>query len=80
MIFPDVSVEKWCRKYNGLELKTSKCWACRQPRTTTIPFIEQGWAGLRAPQCPCGRNKGSFSVRVSTDGQSDALISRLFDY
>lgn len=71
MIYPDVSVEKWCKRF-GLKVIHRRCDACNAPMSTTIPFLETGYAGLRTPPCACGKNRFAASTSVTTTAKAAA--------
>jgi hypothetical protein len=54
MIFPDVSVEVWCKKHD-IKVKNLECPKCGFIQETTIPFITQECVGLMAPLHECGK-------------------------
>ena len=53
MIYPNVSVEEWCKRYK-ITVKTRPCTKCGKLQTTSIPWASQGWRGLVAPLHDCG--------------------------
>lgn len=53
MIYPDVSLEEWCEKWD-LEVESSTCYECGRKAYSTIPYLEKDYAGLESPLCPCG--------------------------
>jgi len=53
LIFPDLPLEYWCKKYN-LEVQEIECPNCGLIQKTTIPFISQENVGLMAPLHDCG--------------------------
>jgi hypothetical protein len=61
MIFPDVSVENWCKKHN-LEVRQCVCPNCGYRQTIDIPFITKECVGLVAPLHDCGEQyQASFA-------------------
>ncbi|NET07839.1 MAG: hypothetical protein F6K09_18890 [Merismopedia sp. SIO2A8] len=65
MIFPDVSLMNWLKRWSCLSVIEDQCDACGETLFTTIPFITKDYAGLTAPQCSCGKNKQTVSVTVT---------------
>lgn len=63
MIYPEVSLKDWLKKYPVLEIKKIKCHHCRVPMIADIPFIEKNWIGLESKDCACGKGKG---ISIST--------------
>ena len=53
MLYPQISIEEWKRKYPSLTTPSKKC--CGIKITASIPFITQDFVGFRSPVCPqCG--------------------------
>lgn len=66
MIYPDVTFEDWCKKYN-LKPMSSSCAKCKLPFTTTVPILMQGCAGLATPTHECGPHFVSVVLTPKTD-------------
>ena len=64
MIYVDKTTEQWCQKY-GLKVMERSCDNCGSVMRTTKPFLEKGYAGLKAPNCACGKNRFTASVIVT---------------
>ena len=55
MIFPEVSIEEWSKKY-PVDPRTTECLDCGGTITTNIPYITKDYAGFIAFKCPdCGK-------------------------
>jgi hypothetical protein len=65
MIFPNVSLKDWLKKYPELKVISSQCENCGKKMKTTRPFIEKHFAGLRIDTCPCGKNRHSSMTMVT---------------
>jgi len=57
-------LNKFLKEYPELEIEEENCDECNRKRRTTIPFIEQDWVGLKAPECPC-LEAGDFVIYLS---------------
>jgi hypothetical protein len=53
MIFPDIKVEEWKRRFNLPEIETP-CAKCGQILKMEVPVLIQGCAGLSTPIHACG--------------------------
>ena len=73
MIYPDVTVEEWCRRYD-LSVEKDRCPKCRKAIYTSRPFIEKGFVGLIAPKCSCGYDSG-FSVQEVRPNFLESLLA-----
>ena len=63
MIYPDVTVEEWLKKYSGLKVCEQACPNCKATILTDRPFITKDYAGLEGKFCPsCGLQRNSSSV------------------
>lgn len=63
MIFPDIDLDDWIKKYPALEVISRPCHYCKSSRVANIPFIEKDWVGLQSKDCSCGFGKG---ISIST--------------
>lgn len=55
MIYPDVTLEEWLKKYPGLEVFSQPCPQCKETISTKTPFITKHYAGLEGKACyACG--------------------------
>lgn len=55
MIFPDVSVEEWTRRYPGLSPRVASCKHCQSDIQVNKPYISKDYAGFIAFHCDkCG--------------------------
>jgi hypothetical protein len=77
VIYPQVTVEEWCKRYPALAVVKRPCRACRKQRLACVPFIEREWVGLRSAACPCGKGQ---SLSVSTLRPSSQLNSLMSDW
>lgn len=77
MIFPDISPDKWCNKYN-LEIKSANCSHCGNKKVANIPFIESEWVGLTSNNCKCG-STAAYEIRIARPGTKSFLtLEELF--
>lgn len=53
MIYPDMSTEHWCKKYQ-LDVVARPCNNCAKLITTARPFASGSWRGLKALEHGCG--------------------------
>lgn len=65
MIFPDVSLESWLKKYPALKVRKGKCPQCGSRIKTETPFVSSDWAGL-TNICSCGYDGMDISVPRTT--------------
>tara|TARA_Y100000034_G_C6910321_1_gene424375 strand:+ start:4234 stop:4482 length:249 start_codon:yes stop_codon:yes gene_type:complete len=67
MIFPDVTLEEWLKRYPELEVIEGTCRFCGNKRRTTKPFITKDYAELRSKRCSCGKDHhiSSTSIPIS---------------
>jgi len=71
MIYPDVNIEEWCKRYR-LEIRSHKCLCCGDQQITSMPWASKHWRGLIAPTHGCGESyRFSVAVEISTEGQQD---------
>lgn len=57
-----INISEFLKKYPSLKIIHGHCDHCHLKLSTTIPFIEKGCIGLKAPVCSC--NKGNHSPRT----------------
>jgi hypothetical protein len=69
MLFPNVTTEDWIKKYPDLKVISSTCENCGTEMQATRPFIEKHFAGLRIDHCPCGKNRHSTMMMVTTSAE-----------
>jgi len=69
MIFVDVPIEAWLRRYPELSIVEGICNSCERPLKANQPFVTKGYAGLRAEDCLCGENTHTSMSLVSTSRQ-----------
>jgi len=67
VIYPDVSLEEWLRRYPDLKPKTGLCDACGGPKPTVKPFRYRHGVGIQSEPCKCGKGRHSTSVMLVTD-------------
>lgn len=53
MIYPDVSVEDWCRRYS-IETAEKPCLKCGELLHSTLPFAHRDWRGVQSITHSCG--------------------------
>lgn len=57
MIFPDVTLEEWLKRYPDLDVVSRDCDQCGKKIIASIPFVSIDLVGLTAPRCSCGKNR-----------------------
>ena len=76
MIFPEVSLETWQKKYPGLEPQPGEC-ECGTKGMTTIPWYSKEWVGLAMPECKkCGDEVPAFTCKARSP-ELQAEMNRL---
>ena len=65
MIYPDVTLEEWLKKYPELEVISKSCDNCDAVMSSTIPYLNKDYAGLIAPDCKCQKNKTTCMISVT---------------
>ncbi len=71
MIFPDYSLEDWCKQHKIKPL-TDYCRNCKKETTTTIPFASKFGRGLISEEHGCGE-----SYRIQTIKPRGKLLEML---
>lgn len=79
MIFPDVSLQDWLKKYPELEVITRSCDACGALMHATKPFLEKGYAGL-VTVCPCGGRTHQAMSCVTTSKEESREWSEILSH
>lgn len=77
MIFPDIRLEDWLKKYPELDLLEKECDSCGRTMIANVPFITKGFAGVISPNCQCGKNRTICSSRVTTSSEEHIKWSKL---
>jgi len=54
MIYPEISVEEWVKRYSDLEILEEECPNCERLVMVNIPFVSKSWVGLASKPCVCG--------------------------
>ena len=69
MIYPNVTLKDWLKKYPVLEVKKKRCHHCLQMIVANIPFIEKDWVGLESKDCACGKGRtiSVFTMRTTSE-------------
>lgn len=65
MIYPDVTVEEWTKRYPGLKVVSTTCCECGSKINTDRPFVSMDYVGLESGPCSCG-NTRSTAANVLT--------------
>ncbi len=77
MIYPDISVEEWCRRHPGLEELSDSCPKCGQARVTSQPVaLLVSYRGLISPPHKCGPQFDLLTA-VSIDEETNSAWTRL---
>lgn len=72
MIYPDIPLNEWRRKYPDLDILVRTCDHCGARMETSRPFISANYIGLTTPPCVCGRNRfGASSTITRTKSERD---------
>ena len=53
MLFPQENIDKWVEKY-GLRVQSGECSMCGKQVVTDIPFVFEGYRGLKSKDHGCG--------------------------
>jgi len=80
MIFPEISLDAWLKKYPDLEVKQGKCDYCDASLETTRPFISKDFVGLKAPKCPCGKGRHTTMVAITNSENAFTYWEDVMDY
>ena len=72
MIYVDVPLKQWLKKYPELKVLRKKCSKCGQIRFTDKPFVMKDYAGVTAGTCPCGGDGRTASSMVTTNEKKAA--------
>jgi hypothetical protein len=65
VLFPEVTLDQWLKKYPELEVIEGFCDHCGEPLKAVKPFITNRYAGIMAPECRCGKNRHSVMSLVT---------------
>ena len=76
MIYPEISLERWCEQNPLLEVRKDKCDYCGGEFLANIPFIDKNWVGLTSKKCFCGN---TFSIQVPRQEKILLMINEFFD-
>ena len=52
MIYPDISLEEWLKKYPDLKVYERECPKCKAMVRTNRPFISEDYVGIELEFCP----------------------------
>jgi hypothetical protein len=72
MIYPDVPVDKWIKKYPTLSVRQGKCHSCRANVSVNRPWISKDYAGIELEYCPSCNVKIGMSVAIPISAKSKA--------
>lgn len=79
MIYRDeFTTEEWIEKHPRLRIMTGSCDGCGKKLKTTRPFMSNGYAGLKAPDC-CERQRHSCMTMVTTNEKSFAKWNEILN-
>lgn len=67
MIYPDVTLEEWLKRYPDLKVVTGICDGCGGPKPTIKPFRFKHGVGLECLPCSCGKGRHSSSTMLITE-------------
>lgn len=65
MIFPDISIQEWKRKYPTLECVETRCIDCNAPVIAVKPYITKDYVGLVSNPCSCGSTRTGCQSSVT---------------
>jgi hypothetical protein len=66
VIYPDVPLEQWLKKYPALKIVTNSCKSCGSEISTDKPFVATDYVGLEAHNCQtCGNNQRAMSILIT---------------
>ena len=74
MMYPDVSLETWIRRYN-LRILDYNCPKCGKQFRTTVPIITSNSAGLETPTHNCGVNYKKVILTPRTEQSKEDWYS-----
>ena len=67
MIYPDVTLAEWLRKYPDLKVITRECSRCGKEVSTTKAFVSADYTGLELEKCShCGSRERALSYLVTS--------------
>ena len=66
MIYPDVPLEQWLKKYPALTVLKEKCRKCGTEVSTDKPFITDDFVGIHVSPCSCGHESKIMSCFTRT--------------
>jgi hypothetical protein len=72
MIFPDIKLKSWLKRYPELEIESGICDNCGKDMPTIKPFIEKGAVGLISADCICKKNKNQSMTVIFTDEEENS--------
>jgi hypothetical protein len=68
MLYPDVTVEEWCRRYPGLEVREVSCKHCSLPFVINVPFLSADFVGFEVKVCPhCGSEHKAATALIRSN-------------
>lgn len=78
MIFVDVKIDDWLKRYPELQVKETECPDCGEIIMALRPFISKDYVGLTSGPCTCGsvraRCESSVTRSVREHMSWDALL------
>jgi hypothetical protein len=79
MIFPDVSIDEWARRFPGLEPQEATC-SCGKKGKTVRPVLCKDWVGLAMEPCSrCGDKTPGLVMKArnpAIQAEINALLGR----
>lgn len=79
MIFPDVSVVEWIKKYPSLSEVTTSCFDCGREIVANKPFITKHYVGLVSSKCICGSNCTGCECKTTSTIEEHNKWSMIMD-
>lgn len=80
MIYPDIPLKVWLKKYPDLEVLSHKCESCGEISKSETPFLTKEYAGLESQPCSCGKGRGGCSTYVTITKEAHLKWSNLIGW
>ena len=79
MIYPDVTIEEWLKRYPELSPPdySRSCHECGTPVHTYKPFIEKDWVGFESNECECGSGFQTWN-QIANSEEAYELMENAF--
>jgi hypothetical protein len=78
MLYPDVTVEEWCKRYPALERYLPAFCLCGRSVNVLKPYVAKNTLGLSSEACVCGRARPFSAAIFRDESLKEELLSALF--